>query len=63
MTRTPAVRALVAAVITLVGGLALSLVALLLGLIGRVSWLAAVVVPLAVGATVYVRARRGAASG
>ena len=60
MTRSPTSAALVAAFVTLLIGLALSVLARRLGLIERVSWLAAVLTPLAVAAAVYyARAKQG----
>jgi type IV secretory pathway VirB2 component (pilin) len=53
MTRGPVGAAAVAAVVTLLIGLALSLLARRLGWTARVSWVAAVLVPLAVAAAVY----------
>ena len=53
MPASPASRALVTAGMTLAIGLALSLVARRLGWVANISWLAALLVPLAVGAVAY----------
>ena len=53
MPASPASRALVAAGATLAIGLALSLVARRRGWVAKISWLAALLVPIAVAAVVY----------
>jgi hypothetical protein len=55
---TPLQRALLAASLVVNFGLGLSFVALHFGLIGRVAWPAAVIVPVVVAAIVYVHASR-----